>query len=98
MEASRSTRVSDVDEETMSESEWEEIEVEFSYKKNRKVFRDVLPMSHFLLLYRDAKSMVKRGRNYTHSAQGSALENFDVLNYIEEFLKIEREKTGPMFG
>lgn len=98
VEASRSTRVSDVDEETMSESEWEEIEVEFSYRKNRKVFRDVLPLSHFLLLYRDARSIVKRGKNYTHAAQGSPLENFDVLNYIEEFLKIEKEKTGPMFG
>lgn len=98
VESSRSTRVSDVDEETMSESEWEEIEVEFSYRKNRKAFRDILPLSHFLLLYRDARFLVKRGKNYTHAAQGSALESFDVLHYIEEFLKIEREKTGPMFG
>lgn len=98
VEASRSTRVSDMDEETMSESEWEEVEVEFSYKKTRKVFRDILPLSHFLLLYRDARPLVKRGKNYTHAAQGSSLENFDVLHYIEEFLKVEREKTGPMYG
>lgn len=98
VEASRSTRVAEMDEETMSESEYEEIEVEFSYRKNRKVFRDVLPLSHFMLLYRDARSMVKRGKNYTHASSDGLQEGFDILHFIEELLKVEREKTGPMYG
>ena len=101
VESSRSHKVSETDEETMAESEWEEIEVEFSYRKGKKTIRDILPLSHFLLLYKDARSLVKRGKNYTHASMDPDTpppDGFDVLHYIEELLRIEREKTGPMYG
>lgn len=103
VEGSRSHRVVEYDDETLSENEWEEIEVEFSYKKNRKIVKGILPLSHFISLYKDAKRLIKKGKNYTHASEGEialekSKENFDVLKYIEGILEQEREHTGPMYG
>lgn len=97
IEASRAQRIVEYDEETFSESEWEEIEIEFTYKRNKKIFRDVLPLSHFIPIYRDAKSIIKRSRHYIHSTEEGAIP-FDVIEYMEEIIRREKEQTGPMFG
>lgn len=103
IEASHTYRVVEVDDETMEESEWDEIEIEFSYKKkrSRKIVRDVLPLSHFIPIYRSAKRFIRKSKQYTHtyvSEDVAYKSDFDVLKYIEELIKREEEQTGPMFG
>lgn len=96
IERSRSVLVREYDEENLVEEEWEDIEIEISYKVQGRLRRRILPLQWFVSIYRTAKPMVRKSKRYIHYGLGP--EEFDVIEYLESVIREEQEKIGPMFG